>query len=210
MMKSSSNSTYAPGESQESISPSAPPHHDVICDENGGEQPSTSLPVAEVIQDELIPVQVIHQKQPPVSITDSATEDTTSIASDESAAATSTFQTTTRTGHKMDVKTILQLRREMKVVFGWKSDYGKLTNTKDGRKNRFIAEAKADRFIRNCCYTVGGDVAMFDKVFAEFERVRNDFGWKEDFGKLTSTAKAAKKREEAERKAEDVLANMSF
>mmetsp|Transcript_2545 Transcript_2545/g.5548 ORF Transcript_2545/g.5548 Transcript_2545/m.5548 type:complete len:131 (+) Transcript_2545:208-600(+) len=109
----------------------------------------------------------------------------------------------------MDAKAILQMRREMKGVFGWKKDYGKLTSTDAAKKKREDAEVLADRFIRNCALAFGADAAVFDKMMAEFDKIRKDFGWKEDYGKLTSTAKASEKREEAERKAEDMLARMS-
>mmetsp|Transcript_4419 Transcript_4419/g.9557 ORF Transcript_4419/g.9557 Transcript_4419/m.9557 type:complete len:139 (-) Transcript_4419:283-699(-) len=127
------------------------------------------------------------------------------IASDES--APSTASSASGNGHEMDAKTILQLRREMRAMY----------YAKGGKKNRAIAEAEADRFIRSCCNAFGGDAAACDKILAEFDAVRKDFGWKEDYGKLTPTGKAAKKRERAESKAENVLAvlevnggNLSF
>ena len=89
-------------------------------------------------------------------------------------------------------------------------DYGKLTSTDDGKRKGAVAEAQADRFIRNCCVAFRGNLDAFDKMMAEFKKLREDFGWKKYYGKLTTTAKAAGKREEAEIKAEEALAKMVF
>ena len=53
-------------------------------------------------------------------------------------------------GGSMVANAILLMKCEMKAVFGWKMDYGKLTSHDVGKKNRVDAEFQADSLIRNC------------------------------------------------------------
>mmetsp|Transcript_7981 Transcript_7981/g.10425 ORF Transcript_7981/g.10425 Transcript_7981/m.10425 type:complete len:132 (-) Transcript_7981:1311-1706(-) len=130
------------------------------------------------------------------------TEFTISLASPDAAKPSSSGS--------LNASAILKLRREMRDVFGWQEDYGKLTSSSDASQKREKAERQADSFVRNCCIAFGGDTKSFDQMIAEFDRVKEDFGWKTNYGKLTFTKSALKKRAEAEEKAENVLQKMSF
>ena len=110
----------------------------------------------------------------------------------------------------MDVLSVLRLRNELKYVFGWKRDFGPLTTSEGRRRGHALAEAQADRYLRNCFRASGGDADQFDRMMGEFDRLRRAFGWKEEYSVFTPRLKAAAKREKAERRAENALAEMSF
>lgn len=107
----------------------------------------------------------------------------------------------------IDIHALFQARRELRVIFGWKIDYGKHKTTDYGRKSRKKFELQADKFIENCCRASGGKVEGFKSVLSKFYKLREEFGWEGNYGDCTLTVvKAAERRDQAERKAEDVLA----
>lgn len=109
---------------------------------------------------------------------------------------------------RFDAAAIFKLRDEMRAVFGWKEDYGKLTTSSDASERRTAAELQADIFIRNCSRIFGGDSEKFGQAMSEFHRLKVDFGWKNAYGKLSSTSSAIAKRAEAERKAANAVFKM--
>eukprot|EP00756_Hemistasia_phaeocysticola_P014165 Hpha_TRINITY_DN15325_c3_g1::TRINITY_DN15325_c3_g1_i1::g.87821::m.87821 len=85
--------------------------------------------------------------------------------------------------------------------FGWQANYGMTTSTEAANKKRAEAEAAADQWFfaqlgRRCAQG-----QMFLSMRAYFDNAKAELGWKENYGKLTSTDEANKKRHEAESKA---------
>lgn len=76
-----------------------------------------------------------------------------------------------------DAKAILQLRHEMKSVFGWQLGYGKLTSTPEALKKSADAEVHADRFVSNYCVAMNENAGPFAKRTLE---------WMENYDKITS------------------------
>lgn len=106
---------------------------------------------------------------------------------------------------EIEDKVIVSLQEERKrrlvTEFGYKDDYGLGTSTAKANQKRAAATQQADEWF---FAQLGRQCAMGTKLVAArafFHLCREDFGWKETYGKTTSTAQANKKREEANQKA---------
>ena len=119
----------------------------------------------------------------------------------------------------IDVQSLFQARRALKVMFGWKIDKQSTKHSKliDGTKSRSECELQADGFIKKCCQASGGIVNDLKRILSEFYKLRKEFGWDEN--KLTAARNALEvveavekmeKMDLAEREAEDALVSASL
>ena len=116
------------------------------------------------------------------------------------------------TRRKIDIRGLLQSRKELRVIFGWKKQHD------EKEKGMWKSELQADRFIENCCRSSGGNVNELKRILSGFYKLREDLGWKEmsqhSFSSVAksmmSDAKAEQKRDLSERMAEALLVNEPF
>lgn len=112
------------------------------------------------------------------------------------------------TRHKFHAAGVLQLRREMRGLFGWKENYGSTVNSSEATRRRGEAEVEADAFVARCAEVFGTDKEAIERLRAMHQRLRLEFGWRADYGLTVSTAKAVSRRAEAEMKADEAVAKM--
>eukprot|EP00581_Thalassiosira_minuscula_P000850 CAMPEP_0183743072 /NCGR_PEP_ID=MMETSP0737-20130205/65027_1 /TAXON_ID=385413 /ORGANISM="Thalassiosira miniscula, Strain CCMP1093" /LENGTH=448 /DNA_ID=CAMNT_0025978677 /DNA_START=458 /DNA_END=1801 /DNA_ORIENTATION=- len=73
----------------------------------------------------------------------------------------------------INVPALLQMRGELRYVFGYKSDYGRFVSAEASKRKRAFAEEQAEHFLKTCCRSShNGDMEAYQNIMKEFHKRR--------------------------------------